>query len=59
MTRSISNDPGNQELASIALEPLAVTRRPLSILEFAWVVVLSAAQQEVTTVAALAKLVDH
>lgn len=59
LTRSTSNDPGNQELASIALKILAVTRRPLSILELAWAVALSTAQQEVTTVAALAKLVDH
>ena len=59
LTRSTSNDPGNQELASIALKLLAVTRRPLSILELAWAVALSATQQEVTTVAALAKLVDH
>ncbi len=59
LTRSTSNDPGNQELASIALKLLAATRRPLSILELAWAVALSAAQQEVTTVAALAKLVDH
>ena len=59
LRRSTSNDPGNQELASIALELLAVTRRPLSILELAWAVALSTAQQEVTTVAALAKLVDH
>ncbi len=59
LTRSTSNDPGNQELASIALKLLAVTRRPLSILELAWAVALSAAQQEVTTVATLAKLVDH
>ena len=59
LTRSTSNDPGNQELASIALKLLAVTRRPLSIMELAWAVALSAAQQEVTTVAALAKLVDH
>ncbi|MCJ1398882.1 hypothetical protein MMC11_002083 [Xylographa trunciseda] len=59
LTRSTSNDTGNQELASIALKLLAVTRRPLSILELAWAVALSTAQQEVTTVAALDKLVDN
>ena len=59
LRRSTSNDPGNQELASIALKLLAVTRRPLNILELTWAVTLSAAQQEVTTVATLAKLVDH
>ena len=59
LTRSTSNDLGNQELARIALKFLAITRRPLSISELAWAVALSTAQQEVTTVAALAKLVDY
>ena len=59
LTRSTLNDPGNQELAGIALKIIAASRRPLSILELAWAVALSTAQQEVTTVAALAKLVDH
>lgn len=59
LARLTSNDPENQELARTALKILAVTRRPLSILELAWAVALSVAQQEVTTVAALAKLVDH
>ncbi|KAH8659589.1 hypothetical protein BGZ61DRAFT_523502 [Ilyonectria robusta] len=54
-----SNDPENQELASTALKLLAIARRPLSILELAWAVALGTAQQEVTTVAALADLVDH
>lgn len=38
---------------------LAITRRPLSILELAWAVTLGTAQQEVATVAALGDLVDH
>ena len=59
LTRSTSNDPGNQELASNALKILAVARRPLSILELAWAVSLSTAQQNITTVAALDKLVDN
>ena len=59
LTQSTSNEPRNQKIASIALKLLAVTRRPLSIQELAWAVTLSAAQQGVTTVAALAKLVDH
>ncbi|MCJ1435357.1 hypothetical protein MMC27_004729 [Xylographa pallens] len=59
LTRSTSNDSGNQELASNALKILAVARRPLSILELAWAVALSTAQQKVTTAAALDKLVDN
>ncbi|KAI9739902.1 MAG: hypothetical protein M1818_004958 [Claussenomyces sp. TS43310] len=59
LSRYTSNDPENQELASTALKILAITRRPLSILELAWGVALGSAQQEVTTVAALAELVDH
>ncbi|KFY93587.1 hypothetical protein V498_04342 [Pseudogymnoascus sp. VKM F-4517 (FW-2822)] len=57
--RYTSNDPENQTLAATALKILAITRRPLSILELAWAVALDAAQEGVTTVAALAKLVDH
>ncbi len=59
LSRCTSNDPENQKLARTALKLLAVTRRPLSILELAWAVALAAARQDVTTVAALAKLVDH
>lgn len=59
LERLTSNDSENQQLASTALTLLAVTRRPLSILELAWAVALSAAQRKVTTVAALAKLVDY
>ncbi|KAI9652058.1 MAG: hypothetical protein M1831_007250 [Alyxoria varia] len=59
LSRCTSNDPENRELAIIALKLLAVTRRPLSILELAWAVALAAARQNVTTVAALAKLIDH
>ncbi|KAH7175806.1 hypothetical protein EDB81DRAFT_896495 [Dactylonectria macrodidyma] len=54
-----SNDPENHELATTALKVLAIARRPLSILELAWAVALGTAQHEVTTVAALAGLVDH
>lgn len=59
LLRCTSDDPENQAMASTALKLLAVTRRPLSILELAWAVALGAARKEVTTVAALAKLVDH
>lgn len=58
-SRYTSNDPENQKIASTALEVLAVARRPLSILELAWAVALGATEKRVTTVAALAKLVDH
>ncbi|KAG9231371.1 hypothetical protein BJ875DRAFT_506721 [Amylocarpus encephaloides] len=57
-SRCTSNDPENQKLVTTALEVLAITRRPLSILELAWAVALGAAQKRVTTVTALAKLVD-
>ncbi|ODM18824.1 hypothetical protein SI65_05441 [Aspergillus cristatus] len=56
--RCISNDSENKELASTALKVLAITRRPLSILELAWAVALGTAKH-VTTIDALAKLVDH
>ena len=58
-SRYTSNDPENQKLATIALRVLAITRRPLSVLELAWAVALGTAQKVVTTVAALARLVDH
>ena len=58
-SRCTSNDSTNEELAHVALRFLAVSRRPLSILELAWAVALGTAQQDVTTVAALAELVDH
>jgi hypothetical protein len=58
-TRCTANDNENNDLAGAALDILAVSRRPLSILELAWAVTLAAAPQEVTTVAALAPMVDH
>ncbi|KAK4042994.1 hypothetical protein C8A01DRAFT_44062 [Parachaetomium inaequale] len=58
-SRYTSNEPENQRLATAALEILAATRRPLSILELAWAVALGAAREAVPTVDALAKLVDH
>ncbi|KFH40613.1 Vegetative incompatibility protein HET-E-like protein [Hapsidospora chrysogenum ATCC 11550] len=57
--RCTANDYENKDLAGAALDILAVSRRPLSILELAWAVTLAAAPQEVTTVAALAPMVDH
>lgn len=53
-----SNNPENQELASTALKLLAITHRSFSILELAWAVALDAAQH-ITTINALAKLIDH
>jgi hypothetical protein len=58
ISRCTSNDPDSERLVTTALEVLAITRRPLSILELAWAVALGAAQKRVTTVAALAELVD-
>jgi hypothetical protein len=57
--RCTSNDPENKEIASTALRILAVTRRPLSILEFAWAAAVGTSQREIATVAALGDLVDH
>ena len=58
-SRHTSDDPENEKLAATALEILVVARRPLSILELAWAVALSATRENVTTVATLAKFVDH
>ncbi|KAJ5960179.1 uncharacterized protein N7479_007329 [Penicillium vulpinum] len=58
LSRCSSNDPENLNLASTALKLLAITSRPLSILELAWAVALGTARH-VTTTDALAKLVDH
>ncbi|KAI2719140.1 hypothetical protein CBS147318_4250 [Penicillium roqueforti] len=53
-----SNDLENLKIASTALKILAIINRNLSILELSWVVALGTTQH-VTTVDALAKLVDH
>ncbi|RMJ25106.1 hypothetical protein PHISP_04047, partial [Aspergillus sp. HF37] len=53
LSRCTSNDPENLKLASIALKVLAITRRPLSMLELAWAVTLGA-NRHITTVGALA-----
>ena len=60
-SRYTSDDPENQRVATAALEVLSVARRPLSILELAWAATLAAAQdhEEIPTVDALSKLVDH
>ncbi|CAJ2499662.1 Uu.00g025150.m01.CDS01 [Anthostomella pinea] len=54
-----SDDLQNQGLAISALETFAISRRPLTILEVAWAATLSCAKEDVTSVAALAGLVDH
>ncbi|KAL2812448.1 hypothetical protein BDW59DRAFT_155281 [Aspergillus cavernicola] len=58
LLRCTLDDLENQELASIALKLLAISRRPLSILELAWAVALGVSQ-DVTTIDALAERVDH
>jgi hypothetical protein len=57
--RHTLDDPENEKLAATALEILAVARRPLSVVELAWAAALSVAGEDITTVDALAKLVDH
>ncbi|KAF2000799.1 hypothetical protein P154DRAFT_490976 [Amniculicola lignicola CBS 123094] len=59
LLRTSSNDPENQNLATMALALLAVACRPLSIQELAWAVTLAASQNKVVTVSALGQLVDH
>ncbi|ERS96506.1 hypothetical protein HMPREF1624_07422 [Sporothrix schenckii ATCC 58251] len=58
-SRYTANDPDNQKLATTALEVLAVSRRPLSVLELAWAVAMGVSQEGLTTVAALSQQVDH
>ncbi|KAJ5804776.1 uncharacterized protein N7518_001079 [Penicillium psychrosexuale] len=58
LSRCSSNDPDNLKIASTALKILATTNRNLSILELGWAVALGTTRH-VTTVDALAKLVDH
>ncbi len=57
--RHTMDDDENQRLAATALEILAITRRPISILEVAWAAALGATQDPITSVAALARLADH
>ncbi|KAG6014633.1 hypothetical protein E4U43_006334 [Claviceps pusilla] len=59
LSKYSSNCNGDQKLAISALEILAVSRRPLSILELAWAVALNTAPESITTTAGLAELVDH
>jgi hypothetical protein len=58
-SRYTSDDPENQRLDTAALEILAVTRRPLNILELGWAVAFGTAQEPVLTVDDLAQRVDH
>ncbi|OKO96959.1 Vegetative incompatibility protein HET-E-1 [Penicillium subrubescens] len=58
LSRCTSDDDENWQLADTALRGLAFSHRPLSILELAWAVEMSLAQN-VRTVHALAKMVDH
>ncbi|KAK3897896.1 hypothetical protein C8A05DRAFT_38525 [Staphylotrichum tortipilum] len=58
-TRYTRGDLETQRLATTALEVLSVAKRPLSLLELGWVVALGAAQKAVSSVGALARLVDY
>lgn len=57
--RYIVKDTENQILATTALEILAISRRPLSLLEFGWAVALGTASVRVFTVETLLQLVDY
>ena len=57
--RHTHDDSENEKLAATALEIVAVAQRPLSVVELAWAAAFSVAGEDVTTVDALAKLVDH
>jgi hypothetical protein len=58
LSRCTGDDSENVQPATTALKVLAVTCRPLSILELAWAVTLSEADN-ISTVNALSKLVDY
>ncbi|KAI2813708.1 hypothetical protein CBS115989_9222 [Aspergillus niger] len=58
LSRRASNEHKDWELTITALELLAVTHRPFSILELSWAVTLHTSRH-VTTVDYLSKLVDH
>lgn len=57
-SRCTSDDDENQELARTALKLLAVSRRPLSIVELAWAVTLGVGH-DITNVTILTEEVDH
>ncbi|KAL8707336.1 MAG: hypothetical protein Q9225_007773, partial [Loekoesia sp. 1 TL-2023] len=59
LTHLVGGDSDNQQLASNALEILAVARRPLSILELGWAIALNDPCVEVQTVEALRDYVDE
>ena len=53
------NDPDNEQVATSALQILAVARRPLSILELGWAVALNDPCAEIRTVTQLNACVDE
>ncbi|KAL8836220.1 MAG: hypothetical protein Q9170_002997 [Blastenia crenularia] len=55
----VEDDFDNEQLASTALEILAVARRPLSILELGWAIALNDPCAEVRTLEALKDYVDE
>ncbi|KAF5873600.1 putative ankyrin repeat protein [Botrytis fragariae] len=59
LSRYTFKDPENQKLAIVALEILAITRRPLSILELAWAVLVDTYEEKDISMDVLSELVDH
>ncbi|KAF7948394.1 uncharacterized protein EAE97_003805 [Botrytis byssoidea] len=59
LSRYTFKDPENQKLAIVALEILAITRRPLSILELAWAVLVGTYDEKDISMDVLSELVDH
>ena len=59
IARCTSDDPENIELVTTALRVLSIARRSLSMLELSWAVALGMSPPDVTTVAALADMVDR
>jgi hypothetical protein len=58
LLRCTGYDSENQKLASTALKILAISHRPLSILELTWAVTLGTSQ-DITTIDILSERVDH
>ncbi|KAJ4298999.1 hypothetical protein N0V90_004243 [Kalmusia sp. IMI 367209] len=60
ITRSSQNDPENKDIITASLKVLAVTCRPLSILELSSAVTLASSTQcDITSVAGLEEIVDR
>ncbi|CAH0044534.1 unnamed protein product [Clonostachys solani] len=59
LSRCTADDFENEALAHTALRLLAVSRRPLSILELAWAVTLGATKEDILSISDLTILVDY